>query len=243
MLKAHLRLLAAHSSKSDDLLPQNNAQFASDALDQASTAPEGHEEDLYQHTEQVASKGGISDATGVPDASLEPDFSTKPNAQRSLNGSTSRLQACLRILADRLGTEEDDLTKDQENYGTHGVYADVPMLIDPEFSSTYARENNINDPHLASSTNDDFEFTDGFNMIGQEGMRNYAKALQDGDFDRAGRATGDRLITEDPRDNGYLNIHSAIEDAELETLAGEEIDADADPRLWNMANQPLGMAG
>lgn len=331
-MSAHLRLLAttieaAHSSVVEEHdLPTNTAQYASE---QAEIAPESsRKESLYQKArkmkEHKASKGGISDATGTPD-SLEPHFSTQPNAQRSLNGFV--LQATLRLLADRLGTEEDDLVKDQENYGTHGSASeeenDIPELLDPALNSTYGRENNANrnttnpDQNIeASSTNDSFEFADGFDMLNDEGigntsegvkrsgtqMKTLGKDVHDGDFDPAGRQTGDRLITEDPRTNGYLNIHAAegesggegqgeggegegaggggstypmsvvdnptadpdatdenpnpdaeflgddedpLEDASLEALASEEVEveADADPRLWNMANQPLGMAG
>lgn len=248
-MKAYLRLLAssikaAHTpefEKND--LPQNSAQYA-EVTDQAESAPEStHKDSLYEYT---ASKGGISDAQGDPAINFEMVQSPKPNAQRSLNGSA--LEAALRILSDRLGTEEDDLTKDQENYGTHGVRASLPELLDPATNSTYSREYNVNrnttEPSIdASSTVDDFEPSDGFDMKGQEGLTE-GKALQDGDFDPAGRTTGDRMITEDPRNHGYMNIHSSeAEDAALEAVASEEVEADADPRLWNMANQPLGMAG
>jgi len=73
-----------------------------------------------------------------------------------------------------------------------------------------------------------------------------SKFTYDGDFDPAGRSTGDRMITEDPRDHGYLNIHSSTDnDAELDAMcdAEEEVNADADPRLFNLAAPPLPSMG
>jgi hypothetical protein len=71
-----------------------------------------------------------------------------------------------------------------------------------------------------------------------------SKFTYDGDFDPAGRTTGDHMITENPDNHGYLNLHSSVEedgDVELEALC--EVEADADPSLFNVATQPLGQAG
>lgn len=292
---------SAHSPVSRELLPQNDAQYASD---QASMRPESTKrESLYDETavkagpsrflteaeilargdrvlaaqalaqalKTMASKGGVSDATGNPNANLDGGMAAsdpQPNAQRVLNGS-------------RLGTEDDSLTKDQENYGT-GSNMDrgagtstprpsrsvLPLLYDTDTSSSYARETNVNrnttarDPeHIwdvsqlttgavhrltaTSTVDNEPDVGGGINMTGEEGSRHtcpgtitctaavqrLAKDVHDGDFDPAGRATGDRMITNDPKNTGYLNVHSS------------EVDADADPRLWNMANQPMGQAG
>lgn len=294
MSKAYLRLMAsahfaAHTPEFEkDELPSNSAQYASDIDKQADMRPEGHKESLYRFSKKVkSSKGGITDAEGDESINLETQDSVKPNAQRMLNGCVVR--ATLRLLADRLSTESDPLTKDQENYGTGShLKAGVPELIDPATNSTYGRENNSNrnttEPEVyeASSTVDNFEPATGYNVRNQEGLRVYSKDVHDGDFDPAGRTTGDRLITQDPKTDGYLNIHSAVEgeggesegggdttssyplgvmqdstmdtteDAELAAVADEEsyrdepieeVDADADPTIFNMANQPMGMSG
>ena len=193
-LNLALRALAAHSNHDfgEYELPQNSVQYAATP------------EDLYEYT---ASKGGISDAHGEPDNLESPDL-PQPNAQRCTFGF-------LRLLASRLGAEDDPLTKNQENYGTGGSFsgADTVELFDPATSSSYARE--CNSVETAEALTDDPEPATGFNMWGQEGMltkaysMELAKALQDGDFDPAGRQTGDRLITDDPKTNGYLNIHMA----------------------------------
>jgi hypothetical protein len=76
--------------------------------------------------------------------------------------------------------------------------------------------------------------------------RTQAKSTYDGDFDPAGRTTGDHMITENPDNHGYLNLHSSVDnDFELEALCDmeDEVTADADPSLFNVATQPLGMAG
>lgn len=214
---------------------------------QAPMRPEAtHKSSLYQLAERMrlkASKGGITDSIGDDtNFLLEDAQSPKPDAQRSLNGS---------VVADRLGTEEDDLVKDQENYGTHAEVDSAlveNLLLDPADSSTYARESNSNGStteHVEADSTADNDVMpgigDGFTMQGEEGQT--AKSVYDGDFDPAGRTSPDRMITEDPKDSGYLNIHSFAEDAYLDALADEEVTADADPSLWNMANQPMGQAG
>jgi hypothetical protein len=281
-IEAYRRLLiteAAHTPEFEkDELPTNNAQYAEVQVQM----PGGTKEDLYEFTDKLkenqalAGKGGIQDSTGDFGSNfIAPEVSDpQPNAQKSLNGCAIR--AALRLLSSRLGTEDDPLTHDQENYGSGSTLsAQTFDLYDPETCSNYARENNVNNnttenPLLSSNTVDQPEPADGYAMQGEEGLLT-SKSTNDGDFDPAGRATGDRLITEDPRNHGYLNVHQAsADDSLLEALVdqeiengepaawqtpdspelmgegqgdGEEVDADADPRLWNLANQPMGQAG
>jgi len=291
------------SGLDEEDLPPTSQQYASD-IDDATRRPESTKnQTLYDTTASlkrliVSARGGIFDTHGDPEMDLDhSQGEPKPNSQvLPYNGSV--------IEADRLGTESDPLTKDQENYGTSGrpALATVPMLLDPETSSTYSRENNVNRnttekeipeldvarSHDTGSTVDEPEPASTLDMRGQEGLTTFcslkklaaamratpephdmatpatsrpskgytkpslkkskrhlgAKSLYDGDFDPAGRTTGDHMITEDPDNHGYYNLHSSIdEDDALEVLCTENVEADADPKLFNMAAPPLPSMG
>lgn len=63
--------------------------------------------------------------------------------------------------------------------------------IDPILNSSYGRESSAN----GNTTQNKL----------------LSVAVQDGDFDAHGYAGADRLVTDDPATNGYLNVHSAIQ--------------------------------
>lgn len=123
MLRAELRLLVTAATS----LPEEEQNLpAVQSLYADYTDDWGPNENLYQHIGASDDFGGIQSAQGQssntgplnygPSANPIPKPTQEgPNAQPMLNGT---LKASLRILASRLGMEDDPLTHDQENYGT-----------------------------------------------------------------------------------------------------------------------------
>jgi hypothetical protein len=303
-LKTTYSAVTLEGLDSEDL-PSTSQQYAKEATRRPESTKKESLYDAFASLRRLvlSAKGGIFDTQGNPETNIDwtkvGPQEPKPNSQMlPYNGSV--------IEADRLGTEYEPLIKDQENYGTHGrpAFADTFELLDPDTSSTYSRESNVNrnttekeiapldvaELHDTGSTVDEPEPAGDLDMRGQEGEHTFsnlkklaaavratrsphdmadpatkrpsrgykkpgltrqqrqlgAKFTYDGDFDPAGRTTGDHMITENPDNHGYYNLHAEIEadDSLLEALTEEvEIGADADPKLFNLATQPMGQAG
>lgn len=115
MLRAELRLLtqaATSLPESEQDLPAVQSLYA----DYTDDGPPN--ENLYEHVGASDNFGGIESAEGQSANQGPLNFEPTqkgPNAQPMLNGS---LRAALRVLALRLGMEDDPLARDQENYGS-----------------------------------------------------------------------------------------------------------------------------
>ena len=128
MNRAELRLLAVSTPDDGLALPVNQALYADYTSDTGV-------ENLYDYIDADLQFGGIESAQGQSSNFYPLNYgpsNPKPNAQVCTTGCA--LRAALRVLASRLGMEDDPLAHDQENYGS-GSHLEAADTADGDFDA------------------------------------------------------------------------------------------------------------
>lgn len=154
-----------------------------------------------EKTEQPSTAASIKKASSTPTGKSDGDTSDVMYAFVK----RFKARAGLRLLADRLNTESDPLTQDEEDAGLSGTKGSIKSKVK-------------------------------------------GGATNDGDF-KAGFSSPDRMITQDPQVNDYMNVTASEEFEDVDDEDPEEdgymepeseVLSDADPRMFGNADQPLG---